>query len=411
MSVVNPALFHTGLINQDRRVVDMAPSIMFLAPRFAQILLFAAKPSAAPYGSAHGLSEPGAKSIQLGVRTVTNFEYKWLEDQLKSTVTAINNASGYTTTDTSFVVDDASIFAINDLVQNVRTGEVYAVTAVNTGTNVITALRSWGAIAAAAINDNDSLMIIGNSFSENSVYVLQPQRIDETKYNYIQDTRHAFGGTFVLQHSELYGGDQKGHMRSKFLAVHQQYIEASLIWGQRNAGSGTDGSPKKTTGGLLEGITTNVKAITGALTKSTWHRFLRDIFTYGSAEKVIFGSPAVMEQISNFAADSSAAPASQIWLAQNARSFGLNIMTYMTKFGTVHLVMHGMFTGDTYGGYAIAIDPGNIQLCRVRGGFFMNLREDIVRDGAHHWIDEYATYFGLALGLEKSHGVLTGVAA
>lgn len=410
MSIVNPAAMHTGNINSDRRVVDMSPTIAFLAPRVAQLLLLAARPAPAPLQNAHGIAESGAKNISLGIRTVTNFEYKWLEDALKSTATAVNFAAGYSTSDTSIVVDDASIFAVNDLVDNVDTGEVFVVTSVNTSTNTIGIERSWGATAAAAITDNDDLLIIGNAYSESSGYQLNPVRITATKSNYIQDSRHSFSGSYVLDKSELYGGDQRAYMRNKFLVEHQRYQEASLLFGEKADGTGADGHPKKSTGGVIEfQAANNVTAIGGTLTKAAWHSFLKDIFTYGSNEKIILASPTVANAISNFAADDSSAPKSQMWVMNNASSFGLNVMSYTTKFGIVHIIMHGMLTGAVYDGYCIALDPANINLCRVRGGFYMNLRENIVMDGAHRWVDEYASYFGMEYRNPETGGMLTGI--
>jgi Family of unknown function (DUF5309) len=410
MSIVNPGLMHSSNINTSQKVRDVSSTIAFLAPRIAQLLFLTARVAPAPFQQAQGIQEGGAKSLSLGVRTVTNFNFEWMEDAMKSTTTQVNNGAGYTNADTAIVVDDASIFAVNDIVDCVRTGEILMVTAVNVGTNTLTIARSWGATAAAALVDNDYLLIVGNAYSEASSYTLNPVKITVFKSNYIQDSRHAFAGTFVLDKHELYGGDQRSYLRNKFLVQHQQYMEASLIFGEKNDGTGADGSPKKSTSGLLEfQASNNVVAVGGALSKNTWYSWLKDVFTYGSNEKIVIGSPTVINAISNFAADNTGTPKSQMWVMNNARDFGLNVMTYTTKFGIVHLIMHGMFTGAVYDGYAMAIDPAKLQLTRVRNGFFMNLREDIVMDGAHRWVDEYASYFGLEYRNPETGGLLTGV--
>lgn len=415
MAIVN-GIHTTGNIESTLKVRDVSPSLAFLAPRYAQILFLSAGITpASPFQSAHGMPEQGAKSIRMNVRTVTNFKFEWYEKALKSTTTMVNNGGGYASGATSIVVDDASIFAANDLVDVISTGEILQVTAVNTGTNTLTVTRSWGTTAAASIADNAELLIIGNAFEETGAYTLQPHKTEDNKFNYIQDTRHAFAGSFVLERHELYtrAGGQRNYYRSNMLAVHQQYAEAAMIFGEKATGTGTGGSPKTSTGGLIEflegGAGDNVLAVDGALTKQTFYNWLEGLFTYGKGEKVIIGSPKVMNAISNFAADNSSAPASHFYVMNNAREFGLNIMTIMTKFGVVHLIMHGMMTGTVYGGYALAFEPQNLRLCRVAGGFFMNLREDIVQDGAHRWVDEYATYLGLEVQLAQTGGMLTGV--
>lgn len=412
MSIVTPALFTSTNINVDQKVRDMSSSIAFLSPRFAQILLLASRVAPAPFDQAFGQGEAGAMPISLGIRTVTNFKYEWLEDAVKSTSTTINKVGDYTSGDVSLVVTDASIFQINDIVDAVATQELLMVTSVNTSTNTIIVTRAWGSIAAAAILNGATLLIIGNAFSEAASYQLAPQRITSTKYNLIQDTRHAFSGTYVLDHHELYNGDQRSYLRNKSLVDHQRYIEASLLFGQLKDGTSglSDGSPKKSTQGLFSRLTSNNLAVGGTLTKQVWNNWLRDLFEYGSSEKVIMCSKVVAGAVNNFVGDASgAAPTSQIFVMNNAKSFGLNIMSYQTKFGLVHLVIHGMLTGSIFSGYAVGIDPAHLQMCKVRNGFFMSLREDTVQDGAHRWVDEYATYFGLQYTNPETGGVLTGV--
>lgn len=410
MSVVNPALMTTANINTSRIVRDVSPAIGFLAPTRAQLLFLSSKVHPAPLQHVHGYPEAGAHPVQLGVRTTTQWTYEWMEDALKSTTTQINNGGGYVAGDTSIIVDDASIFSVNDLVDVVSTGEILLVTAVNVSTNTLTVTRSWGSTAAASIADNAYVLIVGNAYSEASNYNLAPNRNTTFVSNYIQDTRHSFAGSYHLDRHELYGGNQRAYMRNKFLADHMQYIEASLLFGEKVAGTDAAGFPKKTCGGLLEfQAGNNVTAIGGTLTKSAWHTALSGLFTNGKPEKVVIASPLVANAISNFAADDSSAPKSQMWIMNNARQFGLNVMTYTTKFGTIHLIMHGMLNGNTYNGYALGLDLDNIQLVKVRGGFFMHLREDIVQDGAHRWVDEYATYFGLEYKNPETGMLLTGI--
>jgi len=399
----------------DHKVRDVSTSIDWLGPRFAQLMLLSLQPSAPSWMSgAYGNQEPGARRFSLRSRTVTNWKYEWIEDTNKSSSTQVNNGGGYNNSATDIIVDDSTIFQINDIIDVISTGEILMVTANNTGTNTITVTRSWGATAAASIADNAVLLRIGNAFSEAGALQVQPQSGATFKYNYIQDTRTAFAVTHALNTYELYGiSDYKSYQRMKHLRDHYENLERTLLFGERNAGTSalSDGSPQYSTGGLLEFMTSNVLAVGGALTKTTFHNWLRDLFTYGGPEKVILCSPTVAAAISNFATDDSAAPKSTMWIMNKATEYGLNIMTYMTKFGTVHLVIHGQLTGSVYGGYAIALEPDQLGMARVRGGYYLSLREDVIKDGRHVEYDEYVTYFGLEVKNPAKGGVLTGVTA
>jgi len=300
---------------------------------------------------------------------------------------------------------------VNDIVDVVSTGEILLVTAINTGTNTLTVTRSWGATAAAAMADNAYLLIIGNSYSEISTYSLNPQKLLAFKDNQIQDTRHSFGTSYILQKSELYNGDQRAYFRKKFLVDHMKLIESSLIFGEKQDGTAADGAPRRTTGGVLEFQSSNALAVGGALTKQTFNGWLKDVFknTTGSTERILLCSPLVANAISNFAADNTGTPRSQMWVMNNAREFGLNVMSYITKFGTIHLVIHGLLDGSVYEGYAIALDPSQLRLVKLANGYFMNMREDIVQDGAHRWVDEFCTYFGLEYRNPETGGIMTGI--
>lgn len=409
-TILNNVAVHTGNITQTQKVRDVAPAVAFLAPRHASLLFLGMKPTPAPFNNAFGIVEQGAKSLTLGIRQVTNYEFEWYEDALQSFSTQINNGGGYTDSDTAIVVDDASIFAPGCIVDVPSTGEILQVTAVNTGTNTLTVTRSVGASAAASIADNATVLIVGNAYEETGTSNLDPLRLTVQKTNYIQDSRNSFSTSYQLQHQNMYAIDeQRRYMQKKNLIKHMRHIEASMIFGEKALTTGANGSPLRFTGGILEYQTSNVLAVGGTLTKATWHGWLKDLFTNGIGERVVVCSPTVANAISNFAADDSSAPKSQMWVLNMAREFGINIMSYTTKFGTVHLVIHGMLTGSIYDGYAIGLDLDLLSLVRVRGGFFMNLREDIKKDGSHTFVDEYATYFGLEYKTTETGGLMTGV--
>lgn len=118
--------------------------------------------------------------------------FQWDETDYATAKTMINNVSGYTDTDTNFIVDDASIFSKKDLVRNLRTEEIYQVTASNLGTSTITVIRHVGEASGASINDNDVLLIIGPGFEEASTTPDQHANDSTTQYNYCQIFRRAW---------------------------------------------------------------------------------------------------------------------------------------------------------------------------------------------------------------------------
>ncbi len=90
-------------------------------------------------------------------RTVQNAEFDWLEQELGARWDAINNVAGYNDAATSIVVDNGAYFRVGDLAKVPRTGETLLITAIST--NTLTVTRSWGAVVAAAMVDNDPLKL------------------------------------------------------------------------------------------------------------------------------------------------------------------------------------------------------------------------------------------------------------
>jgi hypothetical protein len=137
------------------------------------------------------------------------------------------------------VVDNpgGSIFTKFDLIKNTRTGEIMRVTAVNYSTHTITVTRGAGATAAAAINDNDWLLIIGPAFEEGS----KSGDSNTTKLvkvtNFTQIFKTKFGVTETENASKLYpsgnpGADLK-YLRAKHGIEQAKKIERAYWFGEK----------------------------------------------------------------------------------------------------------------------------------------------------------------------------------
>lgn len=100
-------------------------------------------------------------------RWATSTVHEWLEDSLLPNFDQINDSTFVNpNTDTIFVVDTASKFRVGDLIQCDGSREVMLVTAVDTITNTLTVIRSYGGTTAGALADNLVIRILGNAALE-----------------------------------------------------------------------------------------------------------------------------------------------------------------------------------------------------------------------------------------------------
>ena len=101
---------------------------------------------------------------QIGKKPAMAKEVDWHTSELRPKFDRIDEGAGYLAGDTTLTVDNGSYFQVHDNVKFTRTGEVARVTGV--AGNDITGTRSWGATAAAALVDDDEILILGPAYPE-----------------------------------------------------------------------------------------------------------------------------------------------------------------------------------------------------------------------------------------------------
>lgn len=371
----------TRNITQNRLVVDMSNEIGLLKPDDAALLSF--------------LKIAKGKTL-----AATNPKFEWMEDGLAPRWDAVNNGAGYADNATTIVVDNGSYFAANDLVKVPRTGEVMLVT--NISTNTLTVTRGYGVTTAAALVDNDPLVIIGNVNEEFATMRTMKTTGLTPMYNYTQIWRTPFGVSRTAQNTKLYGPKELSYQQMKKGIEHKKDIERSLIFGERK--EDTSGAhPKRATGGLLSFLTANNYDAGGALTQSEFDNNISEVvFKYGSKDKILYASARLLSVINGWALG-------KLMIDQSAKKYGLSVFKYITPFGNYNII-NGMHTleGAVYGTYGIVIDPENVRYRPLQGGD-TKLRTNIQANDTDGRIDEYLTEGGLEVRNAETHAVITGI--
>jgi hypothetical protein len=371
----------TRNITQNRLVIDMSSDIGLLKPDDAALLSF-------------------LKLAKNKSQTASNPKFEWMEDGLAPRWDAVNNAAGVASGVTTVDVDNGTYFSANDIVKVPRTGEVLLVTAI--ATNALTVVRGYGVTAAAALVDNDPLVIVGNVNEEFAGIRTMKTTGLTPMYNYTQIWRTPFGVSRTAQRTKLYGPSELSYQQMKKGVEHKKDMERSLIFGERKEDV-TGSHPKRATGGALSFLTANNYDAGGLLTQSEFDNNISEsVFKYGSKEKILYSSARLLSVINGWALG-------KLMIDQEAKKFGLSVFKYVTPFGTYNII-NGMHTleGAVYGGYGIILDPENIKY-RPLEGSDTTLRTNIQNNDADGRIDEYLTEGGLEVRNKETHAVLTGV--
>lgn len=263
--------------------------------------------------------------------------------------------------------------------------------------------RAYGTTAAAAGADGDGLYIIGNVNEENAgarnVNVTRSSK--QTNLTQIFKTTIAVSGTEA--NAELYGGKDLPYLRAKMGTQHALDIERAFWFSEKKDTTGTNSLPERATGGVLEFIESNnayVQNQGGPLTTADFNLFLREGFTYGNDTKYLFCGGIVLQAINEFARG-------QLQTYVGDKTYGVNIIKYVTPFGTINLIHNPLFVQD-FAGHAFLLD---MECFKYR---YMNNRDtrlltNVQAPDVDGEIDQYVTEAGLQRMQAPRNALLKGV--
>lgn len=342
-------------------------------------------------------------------KPTTDPEFNWFEKDSPIRHDAINYSTGYDTTATQLQVDDASIFRADDLVKNLTTDEVYRVTVDPTTSTQITVARGWGSTAAAIV-DNDELVIIGPAIAEGATARSALYKDPTKVYNYTQIFRHPLKLTNTAKATKQRTGYAYKEQKRDALDQHTTDQERGYLFGVRHEDlSGSE--PKRSTGGLTSFISTNVTSVSGGnLTSAVWDAYLKGVFAYGRGEKLCFCGNQFLLVINQMAEARG-----QVQMDVNATVAGIAVTKWVTPFGTIYMKNHPLFNETTiHSKWGLFIEPAEIVYRPLVGDGenrdtqFLQNRQAADEDST---LDEFLTEAGLELHHEKVHGVLKNVNA
>ena|SRR5579871_1190704 len=374
----------TNTILQDERIVDMDDVIGMLDPQTSQFTTMLMK---------------------IAQKKARNQKVEWLEDQLFPRLGAVGTG-GATNVAVTIPVSagQGQYFRPNAFVRNARTGEGFVVQSV-AGDN-LTVVRGIGAVAAAAMNAGDQLLIVGNASMQGAGLGTMKVAKRVMNYNYEQIQRDPYGFTNTLIATDLYTGGEPDYERKKKLVEHKRAIEYTLFWGARFLDtSGQD--PIGYSGGIVEYIATNIHNVAGALTKSALDTYLQQDLQHGSENKVLFCAPQVATEMSGFLRDN------WVRVDAKARLWGSKVDALISgAYGfqipvIVKRDWNDFSTSNTqYGGWAFLVDLDYVKLRPLRTTQLLRNRQNNDVDG---YDEEYLTEFCLEFQQERCHALFQGV--
>jgi hypothetical protein len=368
----------TANILENRVVVNMSDVISMLEPDSSPLLVL---------------------TKRLATKATSNYKFEWMEEDPMGRWTAFAGTTEETPgTELAVTAGTGAYFAVHDLLKNIVTGEIVRITDIDTDT--LTVVRAYGTTAAANMTTNDKLLLIGNAIMQGAGSPAEKYNNPVAVFNYTQIFRTPFSVTRTLDKTKLYGGDELARLRKKKAIEHAKSIEYAFLFGEKKLDV-TGAQPVTTTAGVytyLAGGTNNVSKSASEVVEDDFLEFCKNVFTYGSSEKVLLASSKVIAKINSWAQGKL-----QLIQADKDKTYGLNIVKYVSPFGELNIVKHPLLVNG-YDGYSFALDMEELKY-RPLAESDTKLRTNIQANDEDGERDEYLTEAGLELRMPQKHGM------
>jgi hypothetical protein len=259
------------------------------------------------------------------------------------------------------------------------------------------------------------ILIIGNINPEGGV---MPNAIayDPVKhYNYTQIFRTPLSITRTARKTRLRTGDQYKEAKREALELHSIEMEKAFLWGYRTEGTGVNGKPERTTGGLVSNIIANSGNVSNFSTDTdyagkTWLEAgeewldakLMEIFRYGGSDRMAFCGTNTILAINKLVKEYG-----NFQLSSSTAEYGIKVKTWITPFGEIHMKVHPLFSYEASDrGNMVIFDPKDIKFRYIDDTSFY--AEGEKQNTGRGRIDGTDEEFLTECGLEFHHFTKTG---
>ena len=164
---------------------------------------------------------------QIGqTRSCNTMKFEHAERDYLSKTVQVNGALSDSAT--ALVVDNAAYVKVNTQIYNKTSGEAVRVTAVNTATNTLTIVRAAGGTVAAAIADNEVLILASEGSEEGVAYSDAITNESALLTGYLQEFETAIQMSNIQMTWEEYTNPDWKENMSQAIGEHKEKMEAAF---------------------------------------------------------------------------------------------------------------------------------------------------------------------------------------
>ena len=350
-------------------------------------------------------------------RVATSEKVNWLEEEDFPRI--VTNTAAQLVGDTTFplTAGQGKIVMGNDMIRNMRSGEMARVVSVNV--DAITVARGVGAIPAAAINAGDAWLVTGDAQPQGSDFPTPRYLARVLGFNYTQITRTTWGFTRTDTQINKYGGKEPAKEAKRKAREHKKKREMIGFFGARSFAAAVppENNPRGTAGGLVEFIQTNKQNSGGVLSPTFFDSFVSACMAVGGTNKVIFASPVAVMCMSNWNRQGMGAQWDPGGFGHSRDVYGVNVDAFISgAYGyQIPVVVKKEWSefpvaNNGYGGYLFLVDMDYIERRPLQDAD-TKLLTDRQPAGKDSYNAEYMTEATYEIAQERVHGLIYGITA
>lgn len=334
-------------------------------------------------------------------------EFNWWEETLDILRLTVNGA--LTDSETALVVDgtDARNIRVGDLLLVELTGtaqttsysnEIVEVTAVNSATS-LTITRGAAGSTAAAIADDAGLTKIGSVFAEGTDAPEATSRNPAKFYNYCEIFKTTYELTNTATKTKARTGDPLKNDKKRRMFDHSRDLEMATIFGKRHETTGSNGKPKRYTGGLLYFLAAKNRILVKTAAYTHMRTLLddvTDVFDFsgdgstGGDERIVIAGNGALNTLSKLAENSG-----DVQFTDKIRVYGMNLREFIFPQGSFYVKSHPMFNRHpVYTNSMLILDPPALHWRPLRDTRFKdNVQANDADTRKGEWLTEGGTEF------------------
>jgi hypothetical protein len=275
----------------------------------------------------------------------------------------------------------------------------------------ITVERYWGGTnTGAVISDNAIMRWVGSAYEEGSRGPTAISRTPSVVTNYTQIFKDAVKVTKTAKFTRTRPMKPWPQLKGECLERMMIKIEYAMLYGVQAETTGPDGEPLRTTAGIESLLTTNAVDFSGGVDLDTFEDSMEDVFKYGSNRKLaLCGNRAL--NILNRMVNRNTQLTYMLEKADMKRTYGLNVTSLISPFGTLDLVPHPLMTESAaHTKDVFIIDTKYVNQVVMAGGD-VDWDDNVQLPDEHAQKGQYVGELGLSLALEEVHGYWYGLNA